>query len=885
MYKQIGPSIGSCLIALVGILCLIATMQQYVAGRATAALALAESVVQKSPVQVATQYQADDTICATLSAITREECLALLVLYKQTNGEQWKDRTNWLRRTSALSPCDWYGVRCAGGHVTRLLLASNYLSGTLPARIGNFDFLTHLQLTDNQLRGPIPLELCELVDTVQLASVSYNQLFANNDRAAQCLNRVQPNWQESQTIAPRDLRTTAISTDTIKLSWEPIPYTADGGYYEISYAPVITANNISTYTVHGITTDKAASGYTLNGLTPGQGYRIRVRTHTPANANQENAQWSNSVGTAATTQAAGDPLLALIYFPADNDLSPYVASVVRRVQLGTRANPNVRAIMLVDARGDHNTVVLDIANGEINHTNAVVEAWGKDELDTTDPAVLTWFLQTARTRYTAARTVVSLIGHGSGMTPEVEGEPVGNERPGAVDTKGIPALPKTIPAMPGDFENGGGYLSTADFAQALAAATDNGTNPFDVVFFDQCFQGNLDVLYEFHNYARAFVASPNYAWLAAPYHKYLVDFAPTDTPEELAETIIVHYQDSLTNAQPNVIFWVRGDDIPPIASAVSNLGDALQQAVNDGAEELITQAAQASQYIDTTQCGRGNLYLGQPDELLGAGSFARNLMRAFSSVDNTANGNAIHNAASTLLTELQQVHSLARTGRPYIAPDQYWNYEDSLTIVAPLARRTMSHREMLQAGVWRASIYHDAAPLTVVLANRPTQTATVTSAFAFTQQGRWDDFINGWYTTPLTPTVGTRCYYMPPAIVRSPITETLALTLTTTSVPGDTPGETNDAVIIDWTATNARQAAGYWLFVRPADTVRWLVLESLPITQTTYLVEKPKPGIPYEFVVVAQDELGTTVAESNQIRYAAVPEPVDNRLYLPFVVK
>ena len=878
LYPSRGFSLGPWLIALIGLALLFASMQ-HSAGNASAAdmQAAASAPMSADAARPANAVlpQIDETICAELTAVPQRECAALLALYLQTNGPTWADNTNWLQQSSPASPCDWAGVRCAGGHVTRLLLAGNHLDGTLPNLLGALSFLTHLNLADNLLRGPVPFALCELVDTVQAASLHYNQLFANNDRVAQCLTRLQTNWQSTQTIAPRPVLPTTIATNTIELTWQSIPYIGDAGYYEISYAPVISVSADLSYTVHGITADKSAGGYLLDGLTAGQNYRIRVRTHTPAHAAQANDQWSDYTHSAATTSTDNDPVLVMIYFPADNDLSPYVPGVIRRVQLGTRANPNIQVVMLVDARGDHNTVVMTIANGEITRTNAVQESWGTDELDSTDPAVLTWFLQNARTRFPASRTVVSLMGHGSGMTPEVEGEVFDEELPGPDDSGGIPALPKTIPATPGDYENRGGYLSTADFAQALAAATDNGANPFDVVFFDQCFQGNLDVLYEFHNYARAFVASPNYAWLSAPYHRYLIDFTPTATPETLAEAIIVHYQAALTNAQPNVIFWVRGADIPPIADAVSALGDALQQAVANGAETTVAQAALQSQYVDTTQCGRGNLQLGQPDELLGAGSFARNLIRGFD-----ANTDGVRTAAETLLNQLANVHSLTRTGRPYIAPDHFWDYADSLTILAPLSRREMSHREMLQGNIWRASIYREQVPMAAVLASNPAQSATVTTAFAFAKEGRWNEFIDVWYTAPLTPTVGTRCYYMPPAIIRGTITETLALTITEQSNP-----TIGDTITVDWTPTTANDAAGYWLLVRPVDTIRWHLFDTVPLTQTTYLIQKPKPGIAYEFIVVAQDEVGTTLSESDQVRYAAVGPPIDRRIYLPIITR
>ena len=51
-------------------------------------------------------------------------------------------------------------------------------------------------------------------------------------------------------------------------------------------------------------------------------------------------------------------------------------------------------------------------------TDRVQQEWGKGELNTTDPDVLTWFLTDSRGRFAASKTVVSLMGHGVGMMPE-----------------------------------------------------------------------------------------------------------------------------------------------------------------------------------------------------------------------------------------------------------------------------------------------------------------------------------------------------------------------------------------------------------------------------------------------------------------------------------
>ena len=355
----------------------------------------------------------------------------------------------------------------------------------------------------------------------------------------------------------------------------------------------------------------------------------------------------------------------------------------------------------------------------------------------------------------------------------------------------IPALPRGIEATPGDVTDSGGYLSTIDFGRALAAATNDGADPFDVVFFDQCFQGNLDVLYEVRNYADVLIASPNYAWLSAPYHQYVTVMAPAATSETIAQAIIRLYFQSLTSAQPNVIFWVKGEDVATIASAASNLATALEAAAADGRRGVIYEASVDASYVDTTQCGPGLFELGQPDELLGARSFAHQLQVQGRFPQNDPYG--VHAAADTLISALDAITTATHVGSPSIAPDEFWDYRDSVTLLAPLRPDTPANV------AWRASIYNTDGPMTAVWSPAPEQTVRITTTFAMAQDGQWDDFINAWYTVPLTPTLGEWCQYSPPALVTSEVTETLALALD--------PGSTDLA--LSWTPTAADDADAY----------------------------------------------------------------------------
>lgn len=85
---------------------------------------------------------------------------ALVTFYSETNGPTWAENTNWL---SAEPLDEWFGVSTdAGGRVTHLDLSFNNLLGPLPVALGDLDNLEFLNLAGNELSGPIPPELGRL---------------------------------------------------------------------------------------------------------------------------------------------------------------------------------------------------------------------------------------------------------------------------------------------------------------------------------------------------------------------------------------------------------------------------------------------------------------------------------------------------------------------------------------------------------------------------------------------------------------------------------------------------------------------------------------------------------------------------------------------------
>jgi hypothetical protein len=97
-----------------------------------------------------------------LDYITQRFVLANL--FDATNGRSWDQSYSFM---SYKPVCEWNlgdgdddnGAYCTGGFVTRLMLGTNEVNGTIPNAIGLLTHLEHLDLGHNGLTGTIPKSL------------------------------------------------------------------------------------------------------------------------------------------------------------------------------------------------------------------------------------------------------------------------------------------------------------------------------------------------------------------------------------------------------------------------------------------------------------------------------------------------------------------------------------------------------------------------------------------------------------------------------------------------------------------------------------------------------------------------------------------------------
>ncbi|HEU5013721.1 MAG TPA: Ig-like domain-containing protein [Roseiflexaceae bacterium] len=265
--------------------------------------------------------------CGSVTEIPQSECHALADIYLNTNGAGWTNHAGWLQNNT---PCSWYGVLCNNGHVLALILTNNglrgtlpfslndltslvslglgsnqlsgqlpplysgltklqaldlsqnQLSGELPAQLGYLSSLQSLNLNSNMLRGDISTLITHLTNLISL-NLSYNALNPTDSGVRDFLTAHQANWAATQTVPPTNIHAVVQSATSVLLTWTPIAYTGDGGYYEVlSSDPFTGLKSLAK------TTDKLATSITVTGLTNGQTYPLVVRSVTPKHGTQQN---------------------------------------------------------------------------------------------------------------------------------------------------------------------------------------------------------------------------------------------------------------------------------------------------------------------------------------------------------------------------------------------------------------------------------------------------------------------------------------------------------------------------------------------------------------------------------------------------------------------
>lgn len=101
----------------------------------------------------------------TAAQVNIQDSLALVALYDATNGDQWKNNSNWL-----FDPVStWYGITLQGDRVYLIHLYDNGLEGHIPDEIGELTGLVELDLSLANFTGGIPNVFWDMPNFYQLS--------------------------------------------------------------------------------------------------------------------------------------------------------------------------------------------------------------------------------------------------------------------------------------------------------------------------------------------------------------------------------------------------------------------------------------------------------------------------------------------------------------------------------------------------------------------------------------------------------------------------------------------------------------------------------------------------------------------------------------------
>lgn len=268
-----------------------------------------------------------------------------------------------------------------------------------------------------------------------------------------------------------------------------------------------------------------------------------------------------------------------VYLDGDNNLEDFaVLDLAEMASVGS--TERIRVVVLVDmfqanVLGLGSTRRGEVIKGSFEEAWAALDAM--PEADMGSPATLDAFIRYARESFPAKRHAVILWDHGNGwVPPDVDLAADADDR-----RKATPVRAVCHDATQGSM------LSIADVRTALLAADP----PTDILGFDACLMGMLEVAYEFAPCAAMMVASektiPATGW---PYELVLEGLAASDdlSARAAAAVMVDSYGRRYLGDEP-----LAATDLAAAVELVSALNALLDSVLGAGGADAIADVAEA----------------------------------------------------------------------------------------------------------------------------------------------------------------------------------------------------------------------------------------------------------------------------------------------------
>lgn len=253
----------------------------------------------------------------------------------------------------------------------------------------------------------------------------------------------------------------------------------------------------------------------------------------------------------------------MVYLDADNNLDPYGPLNVQQMSTGLMPGANVNVIVLMD-RLDQPAYLYKVTHDSVE----VILSLG--EVDMGSPKTLAWFVKYVLKKYSAEHYLLDLWDHGGGYRGVCWDESSGN------------------------------HLSPHDIETALTEAEQNYQVKIDIVGFDACLMGMVEVCYELEDVANIVIGSemliPGYGWPYESIMQYL-SANPNVDPYTFSKEIVEQYVSYYANMNSAYFVQLSAIDeakVPEMAESLNAFADHLSQNI-DTCKGIIADARGASQ--------------------------------------------------------------------------------------------------------------------------------------------------------------------------------------------------------------------------------------------------------------------------------------------------
>jgi parallel beta-helix repeat protein len=373
----------------------------------------------------------------------------------------------------------------------------------------------------------------------------------------------------------------------------------------------------------------------------------------------------------------------LLYLNGDNDLDESLRDTFANL-IAAGPSPRANVLVLQDAPTTtlvySNTSLYDLTSGQAISLSVTFSPTQTvpGELDMGDGQTLINFAAWGRSYYPARHTLLSIVDHGGGWAPGLESYP-----DGTVLYRHHGWLAGNS-GLSWDFTNGYDYLTSPMLKQALATIANNGVKPIDVVFYDVCLMGMMEVAYQIKDYASYFVSSQNMGWAPTGadnrYVRIVHNLGSATTAQQMAELVVQSYADSMPpHEHPFTIAAIDVGQLPAVTSAINQLGLTISQTLSSAAHaEALHDVYTSTQKIDYD----GDFQIEPAtDGFVDLYDFAIQAAQRYTEP-------AIISAAQAVTASLENaiVAERHQSDTPWMAPDRYWDLDrvHGLSIFLPL---------------------------------------------------------------------------------------------------------------------------------------------------------------------------------------------------------